>query len=150
MKRFVLYALILALVWVTPIERVDIGKLRPVEVIAVYKSGNTVVLATDTEDLGIGRNAEEALEDMRSTSPAVIYLDTAEYLLIAEDAEEEAETLRDELKKSVRLCGVSGKVDLKNAAKFLPVHGKLPSLRNWKAEDTLPVIRSEDGRIKMS
>lgn len=150
MKRLVLYTLILALVWIIPTDRVDVAKLRPVEVIAVYKQGNTVVLATDTEDMGVGPDAASALENMRQTSPAVIYLDTAEYLLIAENAEKEADVLRSTLKASTKLCLTSGKVKLKDAAQYLPVHGRLPSLRDWNAGESLPILRLEDGRIKIS
>ena len=150
MKRLLLYGLILALVWLVPTERVDVAKLRPVEVIAIYKSGNAVALTTDTEDMGVGMSAAEALENMRDTSPAVIYLDTAEFLLVEDTAVGEVEALRKELKDSVRLCNVSGKVDLKSAAKYLPVHGSLPVLRNWKAGGALPVLRIENDRLKIS
>ena len=150
MKRLLLYGLILALVWLVPTERADVAKLRPVEVIAIYKKGNTVALTTDTEDVGVGTGATEALENMRSTSPAIIYLDTAEFLLVEDAAAGEVEAIRNELKDSVRLCKVSGKVDLKSAAKYLPVHGALPVLRSWKAGDVLPVLRNENDRLKIS
>ncbi len=150
MKRLILYALILAVIWIVPTERVDVAQLRPVEVIAIYKTGNTVILATDTEDTGEGNSAVEALSNMRKTSPAIIYLDTAAFLLVGDTAAEEAETIRKELKSSVRLCGVSGKVDLNSAAKYLPVHGKLPTLRSWKAGDYLPVLRTENDKLKIS
>lgn len=150
MKRLALYALILALVWILPIERTDVAQLRPVEVIAIYKEGDTVILATDMEDIGIGTDTASALENMRQTSSAVIYLDTAEYLLIGQNAEKDALALRDSLKGSMQLCMTAYNVDLKDAAKYLPVHGKLPNLRDWEAGQTLPVLQSENGRIKIS
>lgn len=150
MKRILLYALILAVVWVIPTEQVDVAQLRPVEVIAIYKNGNTVILQTDTEDIGTGSSAAEALKNMRSLSPAVIYLDTAEFFLIGDSAGGEAETLRKELKDTVRLCSISGKVDIKSAAKYLSVHGALPKLRDWRTADMLPLLRSENDRLKIS
>lgn len=150
MKRLLLYALIIGVVWAVPTEKADVAKLRPVEVIAIYKSGDEVLMMTDTEDVGTGRTAEEALKNMRSTSPAVIYLDTAEYLLVENTAVGEVEALRSELKAAVRLCGVPGPMDLKNAAQYLPVHGDLPALRNWRTGDLLPVLYEENDRLKIS
>ena len=149
MKRLILYVLILAVVLLFPAERADVAKLRPVEVLAVYKAGNTVVLATDTEDIGRGPDVRTALENMRQTSPAVIYLDTAEYLLIGENAKNEVQALRGILKASTKLCATTAEVDLKEAAKYLPVHGELPRLREWKAEGVLPVLTTENDRIKL-
>lgn len=127
----------------------DVAKLRPVEVIAVYKSGNAVVMATDTDDIGMGENATAALENMRMTSPAVIYLDTAEYLLIGPGAEEEVDMIRQELKGSVKLCLMEGKIDLQQASLYLPVHEDPPCLRQWVKGENLPVITTENGRMKI-
>ena len=149
MKRLMLYGLLIALVWVVPTERVDVAELQPIEVIAIYKQGDSVVVSTDTEDTGSGHNAVEALENMQATAPAVIYLDTAEYLLIGPGAEEEVERVRHTLKKRVKLCTVDGPIDLKQAAQFLNVHGNLPELWQWKAGEKLSFIISWDGRIKL-
>lgn len=142
--------LILGAVLLVPVERVDVAQLRPIEVISIYKEDGTVILETDTEDIGRGVDALAALEDMKQTSPAVIYLDTAEYLLISQDAAEEAEQLRESLKESVQICVAQQKVNLQQAAKYLPVHGELPELRHWKPGQILPIIWLENERIKMS
>ena len=147
MKRLILYVAILAVTWVLPTQRVDVAQLRPVEVVTVYKQGDKVILATDTGDLGVGGNVDKALENMRSTTPAVIYLDTAQYLLIEEGAEAEAERLQDALKGSTMICVASGKIDLKEAAQYLPVHGDLPQIRTWKQSDNLPVLQQQNGRL---
>lgn len=147
MKRIVLYALILALVQIAPVERTDIAKLRPVEVIALYSTGDSVRIATDTGDFGDGENVLSALDHMRRTSPSVIYLDTAEFLLVAPGAEEALESLRDELKPSVRLCRISQPVDLQATAEYLDVHGDLPSLRHWEVGQKLPVLTDREGRF---
>ena len=148
MKRTVLYAVIGILTLLVPVKRLDVAKLRPVEVIYIYQADGRVVLETDTQDMGVGDSAAQALEDMRSTSPAVIYLDTAEFLLIGKDCEEHAEALRGELKESVRLCRVAGTPDLQLAAKYLSAHGDLPTFRAWKADTRLPRIHIEKEVIK--
>lgn len=150
MKRIVLYILILVLTLMVPVNRLDVAKLRPVEVIYIYKMNDRVVIQTDTEDMGVGKDAAQALMDMRETSPAVIYLDTAEFLLVGENAKEEAEHLRTKLKDNVRLCEVLGTVDLQLAAKYLTVHGDLPTFRLWNKDTRLPRIYTENERIKMS
>lgn len=133
-----------------PVDRADVAKLRPIEVIYICKQGDGVLLQTDTDDLGMGQDALSALENMKQTSPAVIYLDTAEYLVIGSGAEKEAQQLRGTLKNSVQLCATGEKVPLKDVAKYLPVHGDLPELSQWEAGETLPVLRLENERIKIS
>lgn len=149
MKRLALYALILALVWIIPVESTDVAKLRPIEVIAVYQTNDSVSLVTDTGDFGTGADVMSALENMRKTSPAVIYLDTAEYLLIGQGAEKATNELRKELKPSIKLCSTKGKVELSDAAQYLDVHGQLPSLRQWNVSDPLPVLTEKKGRLTL-
>lgn len=147
MKRLALYALILALVWIIPVERTDIAKLSPVEVIAVYQTKDSVELQTDTGDFGSGTDAISALENMRQTSSAVIYLDTAEFLLIGQGAEAATEELRKELKDSVKLCGMKDRIQLSDIAAYLEIHGSLPVLKQWNKNDVLPVLTEKMGRF---
>lgn len=149
MKRIGLYGLILLLALLAPVQRLDVAKLRPVEVIYVYRAQDQVVLQTDTGDLGIGSDALLALADMRKTSPAVIYLDTAEFLLIGEDAARDAEALRGELKDGIKVCRAVGELDLQLTARFLAVQEGLPALRSWNEDTRLPQIYTEKERIKM-
>ncbi len=129
--RKVLYVIILALLFLAPLERVDVAKLLPIEAVAVYVDGDSVVLETDTEDKGKGENVALALRNLIKTTPAVVYLDTAEYLLVSEDALEHVDALRDYLKPSVKVCVCQAKGGVKDAAKYLDVHGDLPELRDW-------------------
>ena len=140
MKRIILYIGILALVIAAPVKPMNIGSLRPVKVVSVYKEHNWFIIETDTEDKGIGGTAKQALQNMKDTSDGVIYLDTAEYLLLGEDTEEEIAELYGELKPSVRLCLATGVDDLKKAGSYLRTHGDLPKLRGWKKGVELPVL----------
>ena len=97
----------------------DVARLRPVEVIAIYKLDHGVAIATDTGDMGYGTDVAIALEDMRQTSPGVIYLDTAEYLLFNSEADGEVVRIRKELKKTIKLCHTTGGIDLGQAVKNL-------------------------------
>ena len=142
MKRILLYIGILAALIAAPVEASDVGKLRPVEVVSVYKEMNWIVMETDTEDKGYGGTVQQALQNLKDTSNGIIYLDTAEYLLLTKDTEGEAEELRQALKDNVRLCLAASSVDLAEASQYLSVHGNLPKLRNWSEGMELPVLSS--------
>ena len=147
MKRIIIYVGILAAMLVAPVERADVGKLRPVQAVAIYKENDWVIIETDTEDLGIGATAQQALQNLQDTTAGIIYLDTAEYLLLSKDAQETAEQLRGELKDTVELCLMEQKVDIKESAKFLAAHGKLPKLKHWQNGQELPSLTRFGDRI---
>jgi multisubunit Na+/H+ antiporter MnhE subunit len=150
MKRILLYILVLIALCFAPIKGANIGNLRPVEVVHIYKEENKVVIATDTGDFGLGQTGQAALANLIATTPGTIYLDTAEYLLFSEDAEDAVKELRDDLKKNVKVCIANGQVDLALAADFLPVHGKLPKLKSWNPGAKLPQLRSTEKRLILS
>lgn len=129
--RRILYVVILGLLFLAPCERMDVAKLLPIEAVAVYMEEGSVVLETDTEDKGRGGNAKEALQNLKDITPAVVYLDTAEYLLVSEEAANCVEELRSFLKPSVKVCVCEASGRVKTAAKYLEVHGNLPKLKDW-------------------
>lgn len=137
--RKILYVVILALLLLAPLERVDVAKLLPIQAVAIYMEGSFVALETDTEHKGQGASAGQALQDLKTNTPAVVYLDTAEYLLVSEDAIHYVDELREYLKPSVKVCVCDASEHVKDAAKYLDVHGDLPKLRDWKAEEYLNV-----------
>ena len=133
--RRVLYAALIIPLFFAPLKRVNVADLLPIEAVAVYMEGNQVVLETDTEHKGFGENAEKALASLKQNTPAVVYLDTAEYLLVAPDAVEQVESLRPHLKPSVKICVWKAGGMVKDAAKYLEVHRDLPTLKTWKKEN---------------
>ena len=140
MKQVILYIGILSLVVAAPVKPMDIENLRPVQIVSVYKENNWTVIETDTEDRGIGGTAKQALQNMKDTSDGVIYLDTADYLLVSKESESDVVELASELKPSVRMCMTTGTIDLKKAVSYLRTHGGLPKLKCWKKGEELPVI----------
>ena len=129
--RTVLYILIIILTFLAPVQRLDVAKLQPVEAIAIYTEQDTVIIKTDTEDMGIGETALQALQDLKETAPAVIYLDTAEYLLIAPGAEKYAEELKTHLKTTVKVRMYSGS-EVKEEVKYLDAHDRGAAPGNGK------------------
>ena len=82
---------------------------------------------------GEGETGAEALQDLEDTTPGVIYLDTAEYLLVTEAALDCVDTLRSSLSSSVRVSLWDGEGSVKTAAKYLGIRKDLPKLRDWSA-----------------
>ena len=140
MRRIILYIGILALIVAAPVKPMDIEKLRPVQIVSVYKQSDWTVIETDTGDKGIGGTARQALQNMKDTSEGIIYLDTAEYLLVTKQTEEATRELIAELKPSVRMCMTTGVEDLKQAVLYLKAHGGLPKLKAWVKGAELPVL----------
>lgn len=141
MKRILCYLAIMALVLSLPVRWQDVGKLRPVQVVSIYKEGTEFVMETDTKDKGFGQTPEQALRNLKETSMGIIYLDTAEFLLLTKETLEAPEVLRQELKKDIRLCMMEEPMDLVAASGFLSVHGELPKLKAWEKGQEIPVLR---------
>lgn len=138
MKRSLLYLLILAAVLVCPTKATDVGKLQPVQTIAVYKGEDGYAIATDTMDTGRGASIPAAIENLKATTPATIYLDTAQYLIVSDESI--VEELRSHLKGNVKLYQFIGTPPMEKVSKFLAAHGDGPALRRWKSGDALPVL----------
>mgnify|MGYP003299058783 CR=1 FL=1 len=140
MKRIILYIGIVAALFVAPTEQLEVGKLIPVEAAAVYKQNASYVIETNTQNKGIGKTAQEALQNLKDTAAGIIYLDTAKYLLLTEETQDAVEILRENLKPSTQLCKMKRPVPMKEVAKFLDAHDKLPKLKHWKTGTELPVL----------
>lgn len=133
--RKLLYVALLIPLFFVPLNRVNVADLLPIEAVAIYRDGDQVVLETDTEHKGAGENAEKALASLKENTPAVVYLDTAEYLLVAPDAAEQVDSLRPHLKATVKVCVCEAAGKVKETAKYLEIHRDLPSLKTWKKEN---------------
>ena len=70
--RWILYVTILLMLYVAPLERLDVAKLLPIQAVAVYTEGDAVVLETDTENKGKGASIADALQDLKENTPAVV------------------------------------------------------------------------------
>ncbi len=150
MKRIMIYALIFAVVLAVPVERTDVGRLRPVETVMVYKRGEDLVIRTDTDDMGIGPDAATAFVNLKSTTPAVIYLDTADFLLVSDEAIDQVEQLRQVLKPTVEMYRFEDDIDPKAASEFLSVHGNGIKLKQWEHGAQLSTVELYNQRLILS
>ena len=130
--RMILYIIILTLLFLAPVERLDVAKLEPVQTVALYADETGIVLETDTDNRGSGATVDSAYEDLENRTPGVVYLDTAQYLIVTEDAEQYVDALRKYLRPSVEVSLWDGKGSVKDAAKYLNVRRNLPQLQQWQ------------------
>jgi len=128
--RVLLYICILALLPFAPVERLDVAKLEPVQTVAVSLEAGEIIIQTDTQNRGQGQSVKEAVQNLESNTPGVIYLDTAQYLLLTKEAISYCRELQIYMKPFVRVSLWDGKGNVEEAAKFLEVRSDLPRLKD--------------------
>lgn len=147
--KWIFYILALGAALLFPVERSDVGKLQPIEVVCLYIKDGYTVIETDTGDIGKGATVSMALEDLKNTTPGIVYLDTAEYLLIGDNAEELVPEIGQYLKKNVKLCGAQSGIDPAKAAPFLDVHNPEITLRMWKQGMDTDYLTEENESLRL-
>ena len=151
MKRIVFYIIVLLMAVLIPEQGMDVGKLLPVELVSVYAEGKRVTIETDTGDSGRGGTIQEAFRNLEETTAAVIYLDTADYLLISDDAQHWLGDLQQYLKPKVYVCSCNVKMDLEEAASFLAIHKPNTVLKEAVQEGVIKQeLQTKDGRNFLS
>ena len=138
MKRMIAYCLILAATLLVPVQRQDIAALEPVQAVYLHWDGDHLVMQTDTLDQGIGQTVQEALSDMQNKSSGIIYLDTAQFLLVTEETVSCVKEIRPMLKESVKVCLWAGEGDLKEGAKYMQSHKIGCKLATWQEDVKMP------------
>ena len=146
--RILLYVFMLAAALAFPVERTDVGKLRPVEVVAVAQTETGFAVRTDTGDRGTGQTLGAAFRDLEDSTAGVIYLDTAEYLLLETPVKEQV-LLRELLKNGVRVCAAEPEIDLEGTGAYLDVHRPQTRLRDDTDYQELEVLRSDGERLRL-
>ena len=147
--KLLLYIVLLLLVCFLPVQSTDVGKLIPVEVIAVSEGDGVVTVRTDTGDQGRGSDLPQAFRDLQATAPGTIYLDTAEYLLLEPGMEDTAAVLGDYLKGDTRVCMAQEGIELEGIAEYLSAHCPGVRLKDAPNVQKLPVLTAKDGRYRI-
>lgn len=139
MKRVVVYILILTALAFIPVKGQDVADLEPIQAVWLSRQEDGIVLKTDTGDQGKGKTVKEALDNMKQQSTGIVYLDTAQFLLVSENALGDVENIRPYLKGKVLLCLWEGG-KLEEAAKYLQAHEIGVKMKKWRMEDKLPKL----------
>ena len=139
MKKWLYLAAALAAVGLLarlPHPAKDISKLEPVRLVYLYKEGGKLHLETDTGAHGSGKSLTEAAADMRTRAEGEIFLETAEFLLLAPDVTvtEEYFTL---LRPGCRVCNTTRRPDLSASARYLSIHPPEHTLTDLRASAAL-------------
>ena len=147
MKALV-YLSILAAVLLYPVKGRDVGKLIPVEVVAVSESDGRITVVADTGDRGWGRTLEEALAEMKAKAAGYIYLDTAEYLIL-ETGMDKIPALREYLKGNVKVCHGREGIPLEGIADYLSAHEPRMRLEEVGGDREIPEILEQNGKYEL-
>ena len=147
--KILLYIGLLLLVCFLPVQGTDVGELIPVEVIAVSESDGMVTVRTDTGEQGSGSTLQTAFEDLKNTTAGVIYLDTAEYVLLEPGNEEWIPVLRKYLKEDTKVCEAEENIGIDVIANYLSVHHPGICLKDAEEVERMPVIVVQSGRYRM-
>ncbi|MBR3974031.1 MAG: hypothetical protein IKJ99_08785 [Oscillospiraceae bacterium] len=143
MKRLLLYIMVIGAALLIPEQGTDVGKLQPVELIFLYKDEGEIVLETDTGGMGRGETLAEAYQDLEDTTPGTLFLDTADYLLVARSARTLVPQMAAYMKVNTGVCQAEKGTDLVLAAEYLGVHQPEKTLRTLKETDKLSVLKQE-------
>ncbi|MBR4017437.1 MAG: hypothetical protein IKK11_06465 [Oscillospiraceae bacterium] len=138
--RILAYTLILSALFFVPLDRVEIADLEPIQAVWLFQDGEEIILKTDTEDIGKGATVQEALINMKENSSGIIYLDTAQYLLVSQSAQQQIADMQPYLKGSALVCIWNGQGDMSEAVKYADSHKVGGKLKNWKPDSELPSL----------
>lgn len=149
LKKLLLYFVVVIAVMLVPVVKTDVGKLHPVELVYLYEEEGDYCIETDTGVLGVGSSIAAAVDDLKQTAKGIIYLDTARYLVVTEDTEEEITKIRPYLKGNEYLCRAEGTIAVEEAAVYLAVHLPSVKLKAWNDGVKLDTLVENEGRMHL-
>lgn len=91
--KILLVAAFLGALGLLPFRSVDAAKLLPVKTVLVTKSGDTYTVDVGAGVKALGRSLGEALQRLREEVTGVLFLPTAEQVVLTEPAESAAEAV---------------------------------------------------------
>lgn len=112
---------------------VDVAKLHPVEVLSVTHSDGQIQIQTDTGASGRGKDLKTAIENLNHSTAAVVFLDTAEYLLLDGAGKALLPELMQYLRPACGVCLVEGEQPLDAVAQYLRTHPPAVTLLKYRA-----------------
>ena len=120
----------------------DVATLEPVQTVHLSTDGQKICLQTDTGAKGSGKTLDDALRSMHETSSSRVFLDTADYLIIAPELIDLLPAVEDLLRPSCRICLENGKPDMEQVGAFLKIHKPEITMKDYLAgEHLLPILK---------
>lgn len=153
-----LAAVLLALAGLLPMQTRDVSELLPAQALCIWTEGMQIQVRCDCGAAGSGQTLEDALADMARTAEGILFLDTAEEILLAAGARELTGALArcTALRPAARLYLTDEEtIDLARAHAFLRAHPGGVTLGAARAalletgEVSLPRLYGEEGRFRL-
>ncbi len=144
MKRWMIYAAAAAAAVALKPGTKDVGNLIPVELLYISSEPGIIRAETDTGNMGVGENLDAALKNLEDTAPGTIFLETADYLIITENAAHLLPQLTQVLRPAAEVCiGIQADTQ---AAAYLKAHPPEVTMKDIKAGNVgIPIlIKSEE------
>lgn len=137
--------LVIGLGWL-PFKGTDVATLEPAEILYVSFDGE-VLVETEAGWYGQGKTMDEAIFNLKTTSPEQVFLQTVDYLLLQEEGKERLPEIFPYLRSGCMLCLVEEKPDLEKAGTYLRTHKPDFTLRDAKMGSMdFPRLTMEEGR----
>lgn len=113
----------------------DIATLEPVRAIYLFMDSGELAIETDTGDSGTGLTLADAYADMKSKADGEVFLDTAEFLLLAPNVPVENDffTL---LRPDCKVAFTEAVPDMKTVSDYLSAHPPKTSLAHLRSSYT--------------
>ena len=137
MKKWLYPAVFLAAAILSrlPHPAVDIARLEPVRSVYLYMDGATMTIETDSGDSGSGADLEGAYAALRANARREIFLDTAEFLVLAPDVPI-TEAFYELLRPTTQVVFSNGKPDLETISDYLTIHPPEITLAKFRATNS--------------
>ena len=118
-----------------PHPAVDIARLDPVRAIYLYMDGVEMTIETDSGDSGTGADLEAAYAALRKNAHREIFLDTAEFLILAPDVPI-TEAFYQLLRPTTQVVLSNEKPNLETISDYLAIHPPEITLTKLRATNS--------------
>lgn len=145
MKRWLLAAALVLLLFILPHPGTELGELHPVSLLLVELEGREIRLETDTHMIGRGETLDAALRNLESTTPGYLFLDTAENLVLRSSTLFLLPELSQCLRPNVGVCVAEGPLQLDALPVFLKIHPPGLPLSGAVDEKSIPILYETEG-----
>ena len=138
--------LITALGWL-PFQGTDVATLEPAEALYVYYNKEMICIETDGGWFGKGETVDEAVADLKESSPGQVFLQTVDFLLLRKGSEGLIPMLYSHLRSGCSVCSVEEKPDLEKASAYLRTHRPGMTIQHYRAgKKEIPILIMEEER----
>lgn len=128
----------------------DVATLEPVQTVQISSNGRKIVLQTDTGAKGSGKDLDDALQNLHEAASAFVFLDTADYLLVAPELCHLIPSLQDLLRPSCSIILMKGKPDMEKVGAFLKIHEPPVTMKDYLAGvHDLPTLNTTGEEMRL-